>query len=155
VDLLDGADGPVVMEVNSSPGLEGIVGATGLDIAGAIVEYIANQVNFPEIDLRQRLTVSKGYGVADLVIPEGSDLIGQTISDSGLRERDIAILNLHRGTSIISNPKGSRELIAGDRLLCYGKLEEMRGLVPERQRRGRKVKAKKLDPRLLEDLETD
>ncbi len=155
VDLLEGAEGPLVMEVNSSPGLEGIEGATGLDIAGAIVEYMANQVNFPEIDLRQRLTVSKGYGVADLIIPAGSDLVGKTITDSGLRERDIVILNLHRGTSVISNPKGSRNLIAGDTLLCYGKLEEMRSLTPERQRRGRKVKAKKLDPQLLEDLETD
>jgi ribosomal protein S6--L-glutamate ligase len=78
------------MEVNSSPGLEGIEGATGLDIAGAIVDYIANRVNFPEIDLRQRLTVSKGYGVADIVIPEGSQLEGKTIEQSGLRERDIA-----------------------------------------------------------------
>ncbi len=34
VDMLEGNDGPLVMEVNSSPGLEGIERATGLDIAG-------------------------------------------------------------------------------------------------------------------------
>ena len=33
VDMLEGKDGPVIMEVNSSPGLEGIEGATGKDIA--------------------------------------------------------------------------------------------------------------------------
>ena len=33
VDMLEGAKGPQIMEVNSSPGLEGIEGATGLDIA--------------------------------------------------------------------------------------------------------------------------
>ncbi len=152
VDMLEANDGPQVLEVNSSPGLEGIEGATGLDVAGTIVEYIANQVNFPEIDIRQRLTVSRGYGVADLLIPEGSELVGITIGESQLRDRDIAILNLHRGTTIISNPKGSRVLEAGDRLLCYGKLEEMRGLVPEKQRRKRKITAKALDPQLLEDL---
>ena len=40
VDLLRGKEGPVVMEVNSSPGLEGIEKATELDVAGKIIEYL-------------------------------------------------------------------------------------------------------------------
>ena len=40
VDLLRSNHGPVVMEVNSSPGLEGIEKTTGKDIAGRIVEFI-------------------------------------------------------------------------------------------------------------------
>ncbi len=48
------------MEVNSSPGLEGIEAATGLDVAGACIDFLAAQVNFPELDIRQRLTVSRG-----------------------------------------------------------------------------------------------
>ncbi len=40
VDMLQGASGPLVMEVNSSPGLEGIEAATGEDIAGKIIEYV-------------------------------------------------------------------------------------------------------------------
>jgi len=40
VDLLRSNHGPVVMEVNSSPGLEGIEGSTGKDIAGMIVAFI-------------------------------------------------------------------------------------------------------------------
>lgn len=74
VDMLEGEDGPLVMEVNSSPGLQGIEAATGLDVAGAIIDFIANQVNFPpEIDVRQRLSVSTGgYGVAELVIHAGA-----------------------------------------------------------------------------------
>lgn len=39
VDMLQSSRGPLVMEVNSSPGLEGIEGATGVDIAGKIIEY--------------------------------------------------------------------------------------------------------------------
>ncbi len=152
VDMLEGDDGPKVMEVNSSPGLEGIEGATGLDIAGAIVDYIAERVDFPEIDLQQRLAVSSGYGVADLLVPEGSDLVGKTIAESKLRDQDIVVLNLHRGTSIISNPRGSRQLEGGDKLLCYGKLDGMRGLIPEKRRRARRIKAKKLDPQLVEQL---
>src|SRR5229473_2905255 len=41
VDLLEAEGGPKVMEVNSSPGFEGLERATGLDIAGAIVEHAA------------------------------------------------------------------------------------------------------------------
>ena len=40
VDLLRSSRGPLVMEVNSSPGLEGIEEATGKDIAGMIIEFI-------------------------------------------------------------------------------------------------------------------
>jgi ribosomal protein S6--L-glutamate ligase len=40
VDMLRSNHGPVVMEVNSSPGLEGVEKATGLDIAGKIIEHI-------------------------------------------------------------------------------------------------------------------
>lgn len=48
VDLLQSERGPLVMEVNSSPGLEGIEGATGVDIAGKIIEYVErNEFNKP------------------------------------------------------------------------------------------------------------
>ena len=40
VDILRSNRGPVVMEVNSSPGLEGIETATGKDVASMIVEFI-------------------------------------------------------------------------------------------------------------------
>jgi len=40
VDLLRSKRGPLVLEVNSSPGLEGIEGATGEDVAGTIIDYI-------------------------------------------------------------------------------------------------------------------
>ncbi|MFA7387373.1 MAG: 30S ribosomal protein S6--L-glutamate ligase [Thiohalobacteraceae bacterium] len=43
VDILRSNHGPVVMEVNSSPGLEGIEAVTGKDIAGMIMEFIAKE----------------------------------------------------------------------------------------------------------------
>ena len=45
VDLLRSNHGPVVMEVNSSPGLEGIEESTGIDVAGKIIEYIEKNVH--------------------------------------------------------------------------------------------------------------
>jgi ribosomal protein S6--L-glutamate ligase len=140
VDMLEGNDGPQVMEVNSSPGLEGIETATKLDVAGAIIDYIDNQVAFPQIDVRQRLSVSTGYGVAELLVHGDADIVGKTLGDSGLRERDISVLTLHRGTTVIPNPRGSHVLEPEDRLLCFGRLEEMRSMIPARRKRRQKVK---------------
>jgi len=146
VDMLEGKDGPQVMEVNSSPGLEGIEAATKLDVAGAIVDYVAAQVKFPEVDIRQRLTVSRGYDVAELAIPEGSAMVGKVLGESGLSDRDINVLSLHREGKVIPNPKASRVLQPGDRLLCFGKVGSMRELVPEKTRRRRKPKVRALPP---------
>jgi ribosomal protein S6--L-glutamate ligase len=143
VDMLEGEDGPLVMEVNSSPGLQGIETATNLDVAGAIIDYIAGQVAFPEIDVRQRLTVSTGYGVAELLVHTNADLVGKTLGESGLWERDITVLTLHRGPQVIPNPRKGVILESGDRLLCFGKLEEMRSMIPERRRR-RAAKVRRL-----------
>jgi ribosomal protein S6--L-glutamate ligase len=140
VDMLEGKSGPLVMEVNSSPGLEGIETATKLDVAGAIIDYIDHQVAFPQIDVRQRLSVSTGYGVSELLVHGDADVVGKTIGESGLREKDISVLTLHRGSKVIPNPFADHVLEAEDRLLCFGKLEEMRSMIPARKKRRQRVK---------------
>jgi ribosomal protein S6--L-glutamate ligase len=51
VDLIRSDEGPMVMEVNSSPGLEGIENATGVDVADAIIEHIEKELQpAPEAD---------------------------------------------------------------------------------------------------------
>lgn len=44
VDLLRSRRGPLVLEVNSSPGLEGIEASTGVDVAGEIIDYLMRRV---------------------------------------------------------------------------------------------------------------
>jgi len=55
VDLLRSNHGPVVLEVNSSPGLEGIENATGKNVAGMIIEFI-------EKNAKQGKTRTRGRG---------------------------------------------------------------------------------------------
>ncbi|MFO7592929.1 MAG: 30S ribosomal protein S6--L-glutamate ligase [Pseudomonadota bacterium] len=55
VDILRSSHGPLVMEVNSSPGLEGIENATGKDVAGMIIKYI-------EENAKPNRTRTKGKG---------------------------------------------------------------------------------------------
>jgi ribosomal protein S6--L-glutamate ligase len=44
VDLIRSDRGPLVLEVNASPGLEGIEQASGIDVAGAIVQHVAERL---------------------------------------------------------------------------------------------------------------
>jgi ribosomal protein S6--L-glutamate ligase len=141
VDMLEGSEGPKLMEINSSPGLEGIEGATGIDVAGAIIELIEEEVLFPEIDIRQRLTLQSGYGVLEVPVDERSELCDKAINETGLRDRDIVVLTINRGSVTIPNPKGSRQILAGDTLLCFGKTMTLKALAPSNRPKRRKKKA--------------
>lgn len=135
VDMLESADGPQILEVNSSPGLEGIEKTTGIDVAGAIIELLEEQASFPEIDLRQRLTLARGYGIAEIQVLPNSTLVHKTIAETGLREMDVLVLSISRQGLVIPNPRGSREILPGDVLLCYGKMLTLKTLVPVSTRR--------------------
>ncbi len=52
VDMLRSNHGPVVMEVNSSPGLEGVEGATGVDVAGQLIEFVEKNAKFGKTKTR-------------------------------------------------------------------------------------------------------
>lgn len=98
----------------------------------------------PRLTCDSRLTVSRGYGVAEIHIPDGSEYVGKAIKESGLRDRDLNVLTLYRGTTVIPNPRSDRELMSGDRLLCFGKLELMRDLIPVKTRRKRRPEVHRL-----------
>ena len=50
VDLMPSNDGPMVLEVNSSPGLMGIEAATGRDVAGAMIDFVLEHIDRPPRD---------------------------------------------------------------------------------------------------------
>jgi len=137
VDMLESNDGPQVMEVNSSPGLQGIEKASGVDVAGAIIDYIGHRVAFPDVDVRQRLSISRGWGVSEVQVSKRkSTLAGKTLSQAGLTGEEINVLTLNRERLVKPNPGPNTIIKRGDKLLCFGKLETMRGLmVPQRKRR--------------------
>jgi ribosomal protein S6--L-glutamate ligase len=54
VDLIQSSEGPLVIEVNSSPGLEGIETASGVDVAGEIIEFIENNAGLETARGRSR-----------------------------------------------------------------------------------------------------
>lgn len=143
VDMLEGTTGPQVMEVNSSPGLEGIEGSTKLDVAGAIIEEIEKQVLFPEVDLRQRLTVSAGYGIVEVTVHGIASLVDHKLRDTDLRKRNIQIISITRHRKPIPNPSAETVIHEGDKLLCYGDLRELRALMGTKTAKSLKTTRKK------------
>ncbi len=143
VDMLEANEGPQVMEVNSSPGLQGIENATGADVAGAIIEEIEQQVMFPDVDLRQHLRFAKGYTVAEFTVRANSSLAGMTLAEADLRGRDVVVLNITRNGVVLPNPSGDTKILPRDHLLCYGKLISLQHLIPhERPKRPRRRSAR-------------
>jgi ribosomal protein S6--L-glutamate ligase len=131
VDLIESDDGPLVLEVNSSPGLEGIENATGIDVAGTIVEHLEQQIAFPELDLRQRLGAASTHVTAELVIGPNSPWEQRTHGALELQAREILVLTVTRGARVIPTPSREFQLHRGDRLLCFGRAEALRSLMAE------------------------
>ncbi|MCB9597728.1 MAG: RimK family alpha-L-glutamate ligase [Sandaracinaceae bacterium] len=150
VDMLESDDGPLVMEVNSSPGLQGIEAATGIDVAGAIVAHMGEELLLPEVDVKQRLTLAKGYGVAEFELTTDGPLTGRTIADLALDERDIRILSIQRDSLIIPNPRDHQELLSGDQIVAYGNVSALKALIPQdelgRRRPARRPKRRSKGP---------
>jgi ribosomal protein S6--L-glutamate ligase len=80
----------------------------------------------------------------EVPVTERSDLSGQTVQSSGLRQRDVIVLTIQRESVTIANPRNDREILAGDTLLCFGKMLTLRSLAPPSPPRRRKRKIKPL-----------
>ncbi len=124
VDLLEGNDGPLVLEVNSSPGLEGIEKASGVNVAGAIIDYVMSESDFSEINVDQLLRTIPGQGVLSVHMRNHPHLIGAPISE--IFKGEIPVFALSRAGDLIWNPEPDLQLRFGDSLICYGDLELLR-----------------------------
>jgi len=124
VDLLEGDNGPLVLEVNSSPGLEGIEKASGVNVAGAIIDYVVSESDFSDVNVDQLLRTIPGRGVVSVHMRNHPHLIGHPISD--LFKGDIPVFALSRAGDLIWNPEPDLQLRFRDSLICYGDLAELR-----------------------------
>ena len=126
VDLLEAKDGPLVLEVNSSPGLEGIEKASGVNVAGEIIDYVTSETAFAEVDLDQLLRTVPGSGVLSLQIRNHPQLVGQPLASLFNTGSGIPVFALSRDNSLLWNPSDDIQLRYEDVLICYGELTELR-----------------------------
>ncbi|MBN1391736.1 MAG: hypothetical protein JW947_02915 [Sedimentisphaerales bacterium] len=67
-----------------------------------------------------------GYGVSKVAVGAACAILEKTLSDAQLRKHDINILAIVRNEETIPNPSADMRIIAGDELICFGKLENIR-----------------------------
>lgn len=142
VDMLESSTGPNVLEVNSSPGLEGVETATGIDVAEVIIKDIEKQVLFPDVDIRQRLRLAGGYGIAEFPVHNMPDLEGKSLRETDFAEKNIHVMSIARHNTVIPCPHADDKIHTGDILLCYGALHTLRELIPLNKDRKRKRRKK-------------
>lgn len=129
VDMLESEAGPLVMEVNSSPGLEGIEAATGIDVAMAIVRHLEASLSTPEEALREVAALDKSDIVAELTLGPRNRLVGVTIAESRLDALDVRVLSIKRGSLSMMNPSASTRFFLSDVIVFFGKRASLESLV--------------------------
>ncbi|DAC64077.1 MAG TPA: RimK family alpha-L-glutamate ligase [Candidatus Poseidoniales archaeon] len=123
VDLLESARGPLLLEVNSSPGLEGIEKATGINVAGHIMSHVVESHAFTPIDLNQLLSNKEGYGTLSLKVRKYPELIGRAVGDLMTQDDDGSVAAIARAGAHIWNPSPEITLREADEIIFYGELD--------------------------------
>jgi len=94
-----------------------------------IRELLKEKLHFEKVYVEELLQQSDGYGIAKILVAKKSKVTGSTVSTSGFKERDLLILSVERDKEVIHVPDAQTTIRVGDRLICYGKLDNLEGLI--------------------------
>jgi hypothetical protein len=78
------------------------------------------------VSFEELAVATGGYGVSKVAVGTACAILEKTLSDAQLRKHDINILAIVRNDETIPNPSADMRIIAGDELICFGKLENIR-----------------------------
>ncbi|MBD18085.1 MAG: 30S ribosomal protein S6--L-glutamate ligase [Euryarchaeota archaeon] len=124
VDLLEGRSGPILLEVNSSPGLEGIERASKINVAGKIIDMISQRHRIQSTNLQEVIRHHSGHGALTIRIKDWPEFIGRRIKD--VRMEDSRALTVLRGKEHIWSPDENLILQPNDELVLYGEIVSIR-----------------------------
>ena len=96
-----------------------------------IEDMLVKSSTFEEGATEDLLHLLEGYGLVRAIITEDSSLIGGSLSESGLSEKELVVLGIERGKSWIPIPKAKEAIQEGDRIVVYGPLEVLRDIFKE------------------------
>jgi hypothetical protein len=98
-------------------------------LTNALRKRIIKKQIFKPVTFEELLIATGGYGVSRVTVCAGSPVLGKTLSKSQLRAHDITILAIVRDRETIANPPATTEILTGDELICFGKLENIRNRI--------------------------
>ncbi|KPJ69507.1 hypothetical protein AMJ44_03680 [candidate division WOR-1 bacterium DG_54_3] len=88
-------------------------------------EMVEKKVVMPE-KVTELLAAQEGYGVSQFEVHPDSPLLKKDLKHLHLKEEEIQVLLIQRGSEIIPIPKGGEKFLADDQVICFGKLEKIR-----------------------------
>lgn len=91
-----------------------------------IEKRIVAQGLIKEKTLEELFSLPKGYGLAQLTITGKSNEKGLTLAEAGFIKKDILVLSIERKEQLIPFPHASDSINKGDRLLCYGLIDNIK-----------------------------
>ncbi len=125
VDLLESERGPLVLEVNSSPGLEGIESASGVNVAGEIIEHCIANHGFSTASVDQLLRSKPDHGVVSIAVNRHPQLAGRQLGDIFPDIGHQVVFAVAREGSHIWRPRRTFTLRKGDELVTYGRISDI------------------------------
>ena len=97
-------------------------------ITAKIHDTLRDKLHFEKVEVQELMRQSEGYGVASVLVGKEAKVIGLPLSESGFSEQELMVLSVERDEELIPVPKATTMIQAGDRLICYGKLENLNDL---------------------------
>ena len=82
---------------------------------------LIKRVTFEEL-----VVATGGYGISQIEVFKDSPVLDTTLMNSELRSADITVLAIQKEGEIIPNPPARTKIDLGDKLICFGKLENIR-----------------------------
>ena len=91
-----------------------------------IKSEIVKPVSFEEL-----LVTTGGYGISSIEVEKHNPVLNKTLRKADLRSHDINVLAVERdqGKEILANPSAETRILLGDRLICFGKLDNIRNIL--------------------------
>jgi len=89
---------------------------------------------FKPVSFEELLMLAGGYGVSKIDVSSNNPLVGKTLEQSDLRKNDIMVLAIVRAEETIPTPPADTQILSGDELVSFGKLENIRNrYVPQKE----------------------
>ena len=96
-----------------------------------VEDKLVKSPSFEEGATEDLLHLIEGYGLVRAIIKEDSPLVGNTLLESKLTEKELIVLGIERGKTWIPIPKPKEAIEEGDRLVVYGPLNVLKVLLRE------------------------
>jgi len=94
-----------------------------------IERRLAKWTSLQEMAVEEAFQLAEGYGVASIRVHPDSEVIGHSLAEEALAEKDVLVLAIEREGKTIAAPKADEVIQRGDRLICYGRLKVMREIL--------------------------